>query len=313
MKNHLVSVIMPVRNGERYLGEAMESILAQTFTDFEFIIINDGSTDNTQKIIDGYAEKDNRIICLNHDKGKGLVAALNYGIQEAEGQYIARMDADDISMPERFEKQVKFLDENKNCVVVSSSSLAIDKNGFSLFFEHKSVEHEDILLTILKGRGGLVHAAAMMRKTALEKVGGYNQNMFPAEDWDLWFRLGKIGKFANIQQILYQIRYHIESVCSVRYEEQKIKTMELLEKAEKDFADILPPDFKRLSFPEPMSEVETHIYWSKRACYDGFYKSARKHACKALKEKPLGVAGWKALGRAMAYSFRLKRTANLAN
>jgi len=108
-----VSIVMSVYNAQKYLDEAIESILNQTYSNFEFIIINDGSTDKSLEIIENYAKKDSRIIVINREN-KGLIYSLNEGIRKANGKYIARMDADDISLPQRLEKQVEFMEKNKN-------------------------------------------------------------------------------------------------------------------------------------------------------------------------------------------------------
>ena len=115
-----MSVIMPVYNGEKYLKEAIDSILNQTFSDFEFIIVNDCSSDNTEDIIKSY--KDNRIVYLKNEENSGVATTLNRGLDIAKGEYIARMDADDISLPKRFEKQVDFMDKNKNCIICGSNT-----------------------------------------------------------------------------------------------------------------------------------------------------------------------------------------------
>ena len=115
-----VSVLMPAYNSEKYLGEAIDSILNQTFTDFEFIIINDGSKDNTAKIVEEYAKKDKRIRFIDNKKNQGIVGVLNEGIDLCRGKYIARMDSDDISLPTRFEKEIEYMEEHPECGVLGT-------------------------------------------------------------------------------------------------------------------------------------------------------------------------------------------------
>ena len=121
---------MPACNVEKYIGEAIESILNQTFTDFEFIILNDGSTDNTAKIIKDYAKKDKRIKFINNKTNKGFVASLNKCFDVAVGKYIAKMDSDDISLPQRLEKQVEYLDNNPDCGMIGCGFRAFDRGNF---------------------------------------------------------------------------------------------------------------------------------------------------------------------------------------
>ncbi|MDD4353774.1 MAG: glycosyltransferase family A protein, partial [Candidatus Nanoarchaeia archaeon] len=136
MKNHRISVIMSAYNTERYIAEAIESILNQTFKDFEFIIIDDGSTDDSLKIIKRYVKKDRRIKLIHNKKNIGLTKSLNKGLKIAKGQYIARMDADDISLPQRFQIQYDFLEKNKDIFLIGTTAFLIDDKGDRLGRAH---------------------------------------------------------------------------------------------------------------------------------------------------------------------------------
>lgn len=219
-----VSVIMPVYNAERYVAEAIDSILGQTYKDFEFIIINDGSTDGSLQLIKSY--KDPRIHIISR-KNKGLVASLNEGIKLARGDYIARMDADDVSYSERFAAQVKFLDEKRSVDLIGAQITTIDEGGKSIDkIISKPVEPRDIQL--LLGHGSIIaHPTVMLRRSALVKVGGYNQKYWPAEDFDLWQRMALQGMLANLPAVLLKYRISQMSISQSSSSEQLLKSRAL--------------------------------------------------------------------------------------
>lgn len=197
----LVSVILPVYNGAQYLEEAIQSILTQTYKNFEFIIINDGSTDNSAQII-GKFLNDPRIRVFEQSN-KGLAATINRGIGLSEGIYIARQDQDDISYPTRLEKQVAFLESNPNYGMVGTwASIMVDNKITSRSHKHPS---ELAILTIdLMFDNPFVHSSMMIRKTAFDEVGLYStdKSRQPPEDYELWSRIVRKYKVANIPEIL---------------------------------------------------------------------------------------------------------------
>lgn len=183
-----VTVVMSVYNEAEYISTAIESILKQTFEDFEFQIIDDGSTDRTPEIIKHYAEQDDRIKYLVNDINKGLPASLNKGIERASGKYIARMDADDVSLPNRFEKQVRYLDSKPDAHVVGSYTYLIGLDGE--FIGEQSYPRGGRSVDRLKQQGpGVVHPSVMMKKASLHQVGGYREPFTYAQDLDLWIRM----------------------------------------------------------------------------------------------------------------------------
>ena len=216
-KKPLVSVVMSVYNGEKYLREAIDSILNQTFTDFEFIIINDGSTDGTLKIIKSY--KDPRIVLISREN-KGLVASLNEGIKKAQGKYIARMDADDISLPTRLEKQTKYMEAHLECVMVGAGITFIDDKGKETGRSPLLLHHDDIKLEILV-RCPVAHPVVFFRRITFKNTGGYRQSYFPAEDYDLWLRFMEQGRLANLGEILLEYRELNSGISSKQAFEQK--------------------------------------------------------------------------------------------
>lgn len=205
-----ISVIMSVYNGEKYLKEAIESILSQTFTDFEFIIVNDKSIDNSSKIISEF--NDPRIIVIENLENIGLTKSLNKALKVAKGEYIARMDCDDISLPKRFEIQKKFLDENKDIVCVGSGTIIIDGAGRETGGKNPISDHELLkFYVILKNQ--ITHSTVMFRKSIILNIGGYNELVKYAQDYDLWSRLLINGyRFSNIEFPLLKYRFHSSSI-----------------------------------------------------------------------------------------------------
>jgi len=212
--NPAISVLMPVYNTERYLSEAIESILNQTYENFEFIIVDDGSTDRSSLILQEYAETDSRIRLIRQEN-TGMVGALNRGLKETAAPLIARMDADDVALPHRLEAQLKFMENHPEHVVVGGHTYFIDPDGQILKLYRLALDHNEIEERLLQGGGGaVVHAAAMFRKSAIEEAGGYRKDFEFIEDFDLYLRLLKIGKFANLDRVVYHYRHHLENITA---------------------------------------------------------------------------------------------------
>lgn len=219
MNKPKISVIMPNYNGEKYLVEAIESILNQTYRDFEFIIIDDGSTDNSVKIIKKYAQKDKRIKLLTNKKNLGLIKSLNKGLKIAKGKYIARMDSDDISLPKRLDIQFNFLEGNKNIFLLGTSFEFIDSEGGKLFNKINNY-NSDIILKKMKEKSMVHHPTVMFRN---EKSVYYREKAIYCEDRDLWLRLLRKGKKMRvIPDILLKYRIRKESICNSKNSQQQL-------------------------------------------------------------------------------------------
>ena len=198
-----VSVVMSVYNGEKYLREAIDSILNQTFTYFEFIIIDDGSIDKSEHIIKSYI--DPRIVLIQQ-KNKGLAAALNTGIKAAKGKYIARMDADDISEPERLKKQYEFMQLHDECVAAGTNAIILDEDGNNLYSTSLHFNY-DISTDYLMEKNPFIHGSMMLMREVVLDVGGYNQKIKHfSEDDLLWVELSKRGKMYVLTDVLYRWR-----------------------------------------------------------------------------------------------------------
>lgn len=218
----LVSVVLPAYNAEKYLAEAIESIVNQTFKDFELIIINDCSKDQTLRIAQEYAKKDARILVLNNEENLRLSKTLNKGISYSKGKYIARMDADDVSTPERFKLQVDYLESHPDVGILGGSMLITDESG-NVTGRRNYARDDKSLRKLIFNVSPFCHPAVMIRKEVLEKSGLYNPNSNPAEDLDIYFRIGKYSKFANLSDVL--LRYRILPTSMTN---SGIKNMELM-------------------------------------------------------------------------------------
>lgn len=201
-----ISVVMSVYNAEKYLKAAIDSILNQTYSDFELILINDKSSDASDAILKQYQTEDSRIILLENEENMGLTKSLNRGLEVARGEFIARMDADDISVLERFEKQVKFLDEHPDYSFVSCIAQYIDENGKPeqmRLFPETNEEIYDMMPKV----DAVMHPGVMFRREDIAKIGNYCEDFRVVQDYDLWFRGMAAGyKFYNIQEPLVLFR-----------------------------------------------------------------------------------------------------------
>jgi len=211
-----ISVVMSAYNSEKYIKEAIDSILSQTYEDFEYIIINDGSTDKTEEIIQSY--NDDRIVYVNNEENIGLTKSLNKGIKMAKGEYIARMDADDISLPHRFQKQVDFMDANHDVGVVGSWMECFgDVNRIVKI----PTEHEDLFYSFLHTYPTIPHPTAFIRKAIL--FGNnifYDESVKYAQDFKLWNELKYVTRLSNMPEVLLLYRVNSCSISSLNKEEQ---------------------------------------------------------------------------------------------
>lgn len=214
-----VSVVMPVRNGQDYVAEALDSLLAQTLADFELIVIDDGSTDRTPSILADYASKDARIVLLRTD-GTGIVGALNLGLARAVGDYVARMDADDIALPARLAEQKAALDRQPHILVVGSAATRIDAAGRTVGTLSVPIAAADVEAALPKANP-MLHPTVMMRRQAVEVVGGYRNALTHAEDYDLWLRLDHIGDLANLDAMLMKLRRHDGQISRAKRLDQR--------------------------------------------------------------------------------------------
>jgi glycosyltransferase involved in cell wall biosynthesis len=216
----IVSVIMAVHNGMPYLPEAVESILTQSLTNFEFIIVDDGSTDGSGDWLEGIAKTDPRVKLLRQPH-RGLTPSLNIALNRASGDYIARMDADDVSKPQRLKTQVEFMASNSDVICSGTWAETIDAEGESVGTWCPPIDHREIDSQHLNGLGGgIIHPSAIFRRASYELVGGYRTHWRYAQDYDLWLRFAEIGRLANLPVCLISYRRSASQITMSRSHEQ---------------------------------------------------------------------------------------------
>jgi glycosyltransferase involved in cell wall biosynthesis len=222
----LVSILLPCYNAEKYLQECLDSIFQQTYTNFELIIVNDASTDNTTEII--RKNNDRRIVYLENPANEGIVSSLNKAIEKAQGKYIARIDADDLMQKVRLLKQVQFLEnqENINVAMVGSGHFVINNMGKPLGIKTYPLTNEEIK-TCLLFRNPFSHPSMMIREAVMRKY-MYSKKYKHNEDYELWFKIAADHKVANIPEFCTYYRIHQNNISIENSKEQRENTLELL-------------------------------------------------------------------------------------
>ena len=283
---------MPVYNAEKYLREAIDSILNQTYTDFELIAIDDGSTDNSLKILREYEKQDERIRVISETRC-GVAKVRNIAIAVAKGEFIANMDADDISSATRFDKQIAYMNANPECVALGAQVEFIDSDGEPVWNFPQPLTHEEIESLLWRGRGlTLTQSVAMMRRHAVLNVGCYDESLKTSEDLDLYLKLAEVGKLSNLPDTLFQVRRHYKSISALGAETDGAKRrLKVLQKAAKRRS--LNIDIKLDEFPMPRTRAEWHADTAWRAYKHDYIVGARKHALLAVKYGPLEYLAWR--------------------
>lgn len=290
-----VTVIMPVYNAERFVAETTESVLAQTFFDFEFLIIDDGSSDRSREIVDGFAERDPRVRVIGRPN-KGLVATLNEGLAAATAPLIARMDADDLCDPRRFEMQVKAMNDDPGLVAIGCCAAAIDEAGHRLGDYMTPLTHEAIETYHLRGDSAIHHPSVLFRTDVVRRLGGY-RDLMPCEDFDLWLRLGEVGRLANLPERLITKRLFPGSIVATT-----------LDKRQRVFEQIMADAWQRRNLPgappaprQPLAgRADLFRQWGWMALKSGNVATSRRYALRSLRAQPFRAASW----RLMACSLR---------
>jgi glycosyl transferase family 2 len=219
----LVSVVLPVRNGEAYVSYAIESIVSQTFDDFELLVFDDGSTDRTPQILNELAQRDSRMRVV-HTEPRGLVRTLNEAFSQAGGKYIARMDADDIAVAERLQVQVSALECDSRLGLVGAAIRVISDGldrGYIVRYPRADAE---IRRRLALG-STFAHPVVMLRKSVFDRTGGYRTELLHAEDYDLWLRVAEISQMANLDRMLLYYRAHANQVSMLQAEQQVVSVV----------------------------------------------------------------------------------------
>ncbi|MBN1853839.1 MAG: glycosyltransferase [Pirellulales bacterium] len=293
-----ISVVMPVYNAGPYLETAVQSILRQTHRDFELIAVDDGSTDDSLHVLESFAAENNHLRIISRGN-TGIVKALNDGIAEARGEFIARMDADDIAFPERLERQLAFMKDNPGCVAVGTGLLHIDSDGDPIRIDRWATNHAKIDGQLLQGGGGLAHPSTVIRLDALDRIGGYRPEYEWIEDKDLWLRLAEIGQLANLPDVLLAYRIHERRICWERKQEQNCLWQSLLKETYARRGLDLPVPPIRLFRKHSGSPSVIRRKWIRAAARNGYFKTASKHARYLVRNEPLAPGTWWTMARAM--------------
>jgi glycosyltransferase involved in cell wall biosynthesis len=290
-KKSTISVVMSVYNGEKYLRAAVDSVLRQSFQDFEFIIINDGSTDRSSEILAAFVAEDSRIRIIEAPN-QGLTKSLNLGLTYCHGRYVARMDADDVSLPDRFAKQVAFLDKSNETVAIGTAVELIDEDDESLGVWERPTTHEAVEKKHLRGLSGqIIHPSAMLRAKTLKEIGGYREDLSAAQDYDLFLRLAEIGRIGNLSEVLLRYRLHLGGVSFTKSEEQYETVCRILREAflrrGLNLGDMpVPPSFIRPTIEDSL------VTFARIAMRGGNLRVAKKHAVRALRRLPIKHPAW---------------------
>jgi glycosyltransferase involved in cell wall biosynthesis len=287
-----ISVLLPVYNAQPYLDAAVGSILMQSFRDFELIAVDDGSTDGSLALLQQYARMDSRVRVITRPHS-GIAGALNDGVAAAAGEFLARMDGDDISVPSRFEKQVAFLRQHADVVLVGSRVLLIDPDGQTLFETEQPLENPQIQHALLSDVGWVVvHSAAMMRTAAVRAAGGYRMELAPCEELDLLVRLSEAGHLANLPQILLLYRQYEESSNAAesakRYDAIRQILSDAFGRRGVTMADDWSPSRRSILPIRKQTNMRATLALKK-----GNIAAARKHAFSLVKMNPFSVGSWR--------------------
>ena len=284
-----ISVVMGVYNAEKYLRDAMDSILSQRYGDFELIVVNDGSTDSSGEILEEYRRVDTRVRLVSNGMNIGLTRSLNIGLQEASGTFIARQDADDTSHPDRLQKQVEILQDQAHLCLVGCISELIDAEGTKFGEIHPVVTESELLKYFARTESPFAHGSVMFRREQILDVGAYDERFWFAQDFDLWIRIMQRypNGFSFVKEPLYKLRREIPSssfkaLCQRRYAElawQQYQQGQRIEFGDvRQWVQIRNPNSLE---PDTFGMGEYWLYLSLTALHNGYRSLSRKYAIKA--------------------------------
>jgi glycosyltransferase involved in cell wall biosynthesis len=289
-----LSVIMPVRDAQRHLAEAVESVLRQRFADFEFLVWDDGSTDASLAMLRRFAERDPRVKVASGPP-RGYAEALNDLLARAAGEYVARMDADDVCLPDRFARQVEFLDRNPDVMCVGTATDRIDARGRWIGRRVPPQDDAAIQQELLSGHNPIVHPSVLMRADAARAVGGYAVDLMPAEDLDLWLRLGERGRLANLSEVLFRYRMHPDSVSersqAAQLANKRLAAERAWQRRGLPARELHLPPWRALDDRRSRADFLQRYGWS--AFHLGEWRTAFAYGLALVGREPLRSDGWR--------------------
>lgn len=284
-----ITVLMPAYNAGKYIREAITSVLEQTHREFELMVVNDGSTDDTVSVVLSF--DDPRISIINKEH-EGIAEALNTGLQLADSYYIARFDADDVCMPERLEKQFNFLEDHPDYVLVGSDAEYIIENG-DFLFSFKCIAHSnDEIQKNMYVYCPFIHSSVMYKKDEVVRAGGYNSNAHHFEDYLLWTSLAKMGKMQNLRESLLKVRFNPASVTiDERWRGERFRQLKRQATTRGDITEEESKELLAIIESQDVRQVKEgayHALCGKKFLADNYQPAkARGHVRKAISIKPL--------------------------
>lgn len=280
MVSPAISVVLPVYNGSRFLRESIDSILAQTFREFEVILIDDGSTDRTPAIAAEYAEKDPRIM-VHRQENRGQVAAMRLGVDMARSDLIARIDADDKAFPRRFERQVEYMEMNSDVVMVGGQAIVIDEEGELVEVANRPTTRE-LCADALAIGNCFSHSAVTFRRSAYYECGGYQSSYAPAEDYDLFLRLSEVGGVTNLGTTVVAYRYHRENMSLSNSSEQVLRVVSANYSHDRRLAGLNDVVFRSNSEVHAARDFSEATFERIRACGIGLFRYYMQESARGL-------------------------------
>jgi glycosyltransferase involved in cell wall biosynthesis len=282
---------MPVFNAERYLGAAIESITRQSFSDFELIVIDDGSADASLRIIQDRGSRDNRIIARSRER-TGVARARNDAVTLAAGRFVAFLDADDVAEPGRLELQHDALEHHPGCVGLGGQILFMDREGCPIFRSDFPVDHESIDTAHMGGAGCVLsQGTSALSRDAVLKVGGYRAQYQVAEDLDLLLRLAEIGRLANLTETLIRCRLHAESLTQTHLDTGHRFAAAAIQEARARRG--LPPTDVRVPAAHRRPARTEFMHRAMKAHQSGFQKTAMKYVFRSILKAPSDPTTWR--------------------
>jgi glycosyltransferase involved in cell wall biosynthesis len=296
-----VSVVMPVHDAAAFVAEAIESLLVQSFRDFELIAVDDGSSDRSYEILEGYAKRDPRVV-VRRIPHTGVIAARNAGLSLCRASLVACMDADDVCLPDRLALQVASLSARPEVVCIGGGFEVIDAKGRLLDRVIPPDEHEALEAMALRGRSPICGSNAMFRHREAEAIGGYDATAALAEDLDLWLRFAETAKLANLRQVISRVRFHDASQSAREQAAQLEAVRDVTNRARRrrgiEGAIATPQPWRPLATRR--SRQDFAVGWARSAWRLGERRTAFAYAVKALCIDPLGAPLWKSAVRGVS-------------
>lgn len=291
------SVLMPVFNEERYLSEAIDSVLEQSFSDLELILIDDGSTDASGDIIRDYGSRDQRVVTRLRGH-RGVAETRNEGIELATGRYVASLDADDVAEPSRLALLHAYLERHRDCIALGGQILFMDREGLPLYRSEFPTDHAAIDEAHLSGVGCVLsQGTSALARDAIIRVGGFRSQFQVAEDLDLLLRLAEVGRLANLSETVIRCRLHRDSLTQRHLGTGQRFTAAAIQEARSRRG--LPP--REVVVPEAprRSPATEAMFRAMKARHHGFQGTARSYALRALRQAPFDPAAWRVVALVM--------------